>query len=385
MTFRPLSDLALLLFLASCRVQNPPENLGTVVDSSGAFPVLTAPLVVPEWRAEPVGVVASAGGEGGEEEFGTIRSVLLAADGTLYVVDPSRRSLSVFDSSGRFIRLLGREGSGPGEYRAPYSIAWIGNSLALLDPRNGRLGLFDSTGAWLTSWPVPSISGGQFIRLYRTPPTAWAFATSRDAPDGAFIEYTASGPTDTIPLLVPEKELSSSRQCQRPDNGTTWFPQPFGASLIQIPAGAGARVLAITSAYLIAVVDPKGDTIRVIKRATPPAPITDQDWAQANADWTAFRQEWPTATCDRGDFTRPDAKPPVAHLFLDDTGRLWVERTSPDGRRYDLYSARSILLATVVGLPASDGIDPTVAGDRIAFVSHDSEGSPVVRLFRVRP
>lgn len=385
MTLHPLIRLAVPLLLSACRVQNSPENPGTVVDSSGAFPVFTAPLVVPEWHAEPVGVVASAGGEGGEGEFGSIRSVLLSADGILYVVDPSQRSLSAFDSSGRFIRLLGREGSGPGEYREPYSVAWIGNSLALLDPFNGRLGLFDSTGAWLTSWPVPGSSGGPFIRLYRTPPTAWVYATSRDAPDGAFIEFTASGPADTLPLLVPEKELSSSRQCQSPDNGSTWFSQPFGASLIQIPVGAGARALAITSAYLIAVVDAQGDTLRVIKRTTPPAPITDQDWAEANADWTAYRQGWPTATCDRGECARPDAKPPVAHLFLDDTGRLWVERTTADGPRYDLYSESGILLATVVGLPASDGIDPTVAGDRIAFVSHDSEGTPVVRLFRVRP
>ncbi len=153
MNFHRRSCLAVLLMLAACQNQKVSNDSRTVVDSSGAYPVITAPRQVAEWRAEPIVVVATAGGESGE--FGSIRSILLASDGTLYVVDPSKPALSIFDSSGRFVRQLGREGSGPGEYREPYSIAWIGKSLALLDPRNGRLGLFDSTGQWLTSWRVP--------------------------------------------------------------------------------------------------------------------------------------------------------------------------------------------------------------------------------------
>lgn len=383
MNFHRRSCLALVLLLAACRNPKLSNDTGTVVDSSGAFPVLTAPREAPEWRAEPIVVVATAGGESGE--FGSIRSILLAPDGTLYVVDPSKRALSIFDSTGRFVRVLGREGSGPGEYREPYSIAWMGKSLAVLDPRNGRLGLYDSTGHWLTSWPVWSITGSQFIRLYRTAPTAWLYGAGPKLSDGVFIRYTASGPQDTLPLLHPPEPLSRSRNCESPDSGSHYFPQPFGTSLFQIPAGGGTRALALSTAYRIAIVDAKGDTLRLIVRTPALAPISDLDWAEANADWVTFRQEWPTATCDRGEFSRPATKPPIVHLFLDDIGRLWVERATPNGPQYDVFSQNGLLLATVVGLPASEGIDPTVAGDRIAFVSHDSIDSPVVRVFRFLP
>ena len=369
--------------LAACRNPKLSNDSKTVVDSSGAFPVITAPREAPEWRAEPVFLAATVGGEDGE--FGSVRSILLSEDGTLYVVDPSKRAVSMFDSTGRFIRILGREGSGPGEYRDPYSIAWVGTSLALLDPRNGRLGLFDSTGHWLASWPVPSISGGQFIRLYRTASTAWLYGIKQNTSDGVFIRYTALGPQDTLPVLRPGTLLSVGRKCQRPDQGVSYFPQPFGASLLQIPAGGNVRALAVTTAYRIAVVDAEGDTLRLIERGPPPVPVSDQDWAEANADWATFRREWPTATCDHGEFSRPAAKPPIVHLFVDDTGRLWVERTSPDGPQYDVFSQNGLLLATVVGLPASEGIDPTVAGSRIALVGRDSTDSPVVRVLRFLP
>ncbi len=383
MTFHRRSCLAVLVMLAACRNPKISNDSKVVIDSSGAFPVITAPREVPEWRAEPIIVVATAGGESGE--FGSIRSILLAPDGTLYVVDPSKRALSIFDSTGRFIRVLGREGSGPGEYREPYSIAWMGKSLAVLDPRNGRLGLYDSTGHWLTSWPVWSITGGQFIRLYRTAPTVWLYGAGPKLSDGVFIRYTASGPQDTLPLFHPPEPLSRGRKCQGPDQGTNYFPQPFGTSLLQIPAGGSTRALALSTAYRIALVDAKGDTLRLIVRDPALAPISDLDWAEANVDWVKFRQEWPTAVCDLGEFSRPAVKPPIVHLFIDDIGRLWVERATPNGPQYDVFSQNGLLIATVVGLPASEGIDPTVAGGRIALVSHDSTDSPVVRVFRFLP
>ncbi|MES2306994.1 MAG: 6-bladed beta-propeller [Gemmatimonadota bacterium] len=334
-----------------------------------------------EWQAHPIYEVGAAGA--GSVEFGSVSSILLGPDGALYVVDQWKSAISVFDTTGRFVRNIGRVGAGPGEYRDPYSIAWMGKSLALLDPRNARLGLFDSAGNWVTSWPAPGISGGQVIRLYRTPPTAWLFAPGHDAFSGTFVQYSATGSRASTRVLTLDEPPSQGRRCVRPDSGTNYFSQPFGATLLQIPAGGTIRALALTSAYRIAIVGALGDTLRVISRDTPLAPITDSEWTAANSDWVKFRQEWPTATCDVGEFSRPSAKPPLVHLFIDDVGRLWVERATPTGPRYDIFSTTGILVATVTGLPSSEGIDPTVAGDRIAFVGHDSTDNPMVRVYRV--
>ena len=337
---------------------------------------------VPESRAT---LLYTVGAAGGSVELGEIRSLLLDPQGGLYVVDPSHKTLTRFDSTGRLVRQFGREGAGPGEYRRPYSIAWLEGRLALLDPGNVRLTLYDSAGGWVASWPVQPITGGQVIRLYRTPPDFWAYGIRRvdNRSETVFIHYSATGPVDTLPVLRPPEGFAQGRMCNRPDKAITFFDQPFGPTFIVIPAPGGLRAVVTTSAYRIALLDRQGDTVRVIERSAATAPITDAEWEAANEEWRKFRAEWPTASCDRADFSRPAAKPPLAHLFYDDGGRLWVELIAPDGPRYDVFGPDGRLELTVTGLPASGGRDPSVAGDRIALAGEDSTGVPVVRVFRI--
>lgn len=374
-----------LLLVAGCRsAPDPATGLRVTVDSSGPYPVVRSLGSGPTWTAK---LRVAIGGTGGPTEFGGIRSVLLAKGGSLYVADPSYRAVSVFDSTGRFLRQLGREGAGPAEYRSPYSLAWLGESLAVLDPGNSRIGLYDPSGMWARSWMVQPITGGQLIRLYRTPPTFWSYGLrpAGARTEGLFIRYTPAGPADSLPLIRPSAGLAAGRRCDRPDQGITFFPAPFGPALLQVPTPGGLRALALNTDYRIAFVSPRGDTVRMIERRVEPATIIDSEWVEANADWVKFRSDWPTAICDQGAFERPQFKPPLAFLFYDDQGRLWVELTTQAGPQYDVFDPAGRLLATVAGLPSTGGIDPSVAGDRIAFAGRDSADAPVVRIFRVVP
>ena len=103
------------------------------------------------------------------------------------------------------------------------------------------------------------------------------------------------------------------------------------------------------------------------------------------ADWEEFRVDWPTAKCDRTSFTRPPVKPVLNWLFLDGEGRLWVEVESSEGIRYDVFDDAGRPVASVDGLPRSDGLDPSVTGRRAAFVVHDSTtDAAAVRVFRLQ-
>jgi hypothetical protein len=76
---------------------------------------------------------------------------------------------------------------------------------------------------------------------------------------------------------------------------------------------------------------------------------------------------------------------PARRLSYDDRGRLWVETVTPDGPRYDVFAESGALLGSVAGLPASGGVDPSVAGQRVAIVGKDSADTPIVRVFRLSP
>ena len=80
-----------------------------------------------------------------------VRSVVADAAGAIYVADVQANEIRVFGADGAHLRTIGRSGDGPGEFNALYALAWIGDTLAAFDPRNGRISFLSPEGDWLGS------------------------------------------------------------------------------------------------------------------------------------------------------------------------------------------------------------------------------------------
>src|SRR5688572_28820069 len=59
-----------------------------------------------------------------EHEFGLISGVLRMSDGGVAVADMQANEVRFFDRNGKFIRLLGRRGRGPGEWTQLGRLGW---------------------------------------------------------------------------------------------------------------------------------------------------------------------------------------------------------------------------------------------------------------------
>ena len=76
-------------------------------------------------------------------------------DGTLLVLDAGSHSLHIIDPEGRHLRTVGRMGSGPGEFSSPSSLAVLGDTILVVDSRNGRLQSIALDGTPLASRSLP--------------------------------------------------------------------------------------------------------------------------------------------------------------------------------------------------------------------------------------
>ena len=384
---RPTISLVLLIALVGCNALRGESGEATVtVDSTGAYPVIQSAGAAPQWRAELVTTIGAD--SAAEPAFGTVNSVLLDSAGDVYVLDPSFKQLSVFSPDGTLRGRLGRRGSGPGEYTLPYSIAWIGDSLAMMDPGNARVSLLGPDGKWVRQWVMERITGSNIVRFYRTPPHGfWTIATRRTN-EGTlarlFVRYTSQGPSDTLVYFMHPQLFGGYARCDTPDGGFTSFEPPFGPLPLVIPNAAGEQVVAVSSGYRIAFVDRELDTVRVITRTVDAAPISDAEWAEASAEFIDWKRKNPAAHCNRDGWDRPATKPPLQWQFVDDEGQLWVEVLTRDGRVYDVFGPDGALRGTVTGLPSVGGVDPSVVNGRIALVAKDSLDVQVVQVFRIR-
>ena len=85
------------------------------------------------------------------------RRIAIGPDDSIYVVDQGRPCIVKFNPDGEVLATWGSSGSGDGQFRDPTSVAVdpTTNKVYVADPINSRIQVFDSTGTFLSKWPVP--------------------------------------------------------------------------------------------------------------------------------------------------------------------------------------------------------------------------------------
>jgi WD40 repeat protein len=79
-----------------------------------------------------------------DEIVGSVRDCLVTPDNRLIIVDSRNKHLKVFDMEGNLEKIVGRQGQGPGEFAAPFSLAGNADHVFVADPFQQKVHLFDS-------------------------------------------------------------------------------------------------------------------------------------------------------------------------------------------------------------------------------------------------
>jgi sugar lactone lactonase YvrE len=100
------------------------------------------------------GVVSAAPGE-----FDEPTDVAVASNGDIFVTEghsggtPGNHRVSKFDKNGKFLKSWGKQGSGPGDFFNPHTIAIDSRGRLFVGDRgNNRIEIFDQDGKYLETW-----------------------------------------------------------------------------------------------------------------------------------------------------------------------------------------------------------------------------------------
>ena len=118
--------------------------------------------------------------------IGVIKGLRVDQD-RIYLMDTSQKRIMIFTTEGQFVRTIGRQGGGPGEFRHLYTMDVKDGLIACFDQSKRRITLFDSSGVFLNSF------GAQ---------------TKASAPSGNCISITS----DKTLLLSHKSSKSSKKQ-----------------------------------------------------------------------------------------------------------------------------------------------------------------------------
>ncbi len=392
----PLLAIPALALLAACESDRPQatdSSLATTFDTVGGVVHVTNTGEAPAWQLVQVLSIGpdEVTDDGGPEEFGDVAGVARGPGGELFVGDAYSREVRVFGPDGRHLRTFGRNGEGPGEFSAIYSLAWIGGRLLVWDPPMGRLNQFSVEGEWLGNletrrgWTGPR----DLLRLYPVNDNeVFRLGLSADL-ESIWVGYAGEGESgDTLPLLTVPDGLPGnieSVMCES-DLGIGFYAVPLAPQFIQHPASGRVMVSAWGWDYRIVRTTLAGDTLRVVERTVPPVPIDDAEWAEIGVAFEEFLATWinePGANCSTRNLARPERKPFVHNIFMAGDGGFWVEAAHPGGNRFDRFDAEGRVLGSVAAPEYNENTVPVFVGDHIITIRQDKLDLDHVELWRV--
>lgn len=377
------------LALSACRDRADTALAGPLIDTlpSGAVRVRnTAPTGWKDSSAwefvEDLRVVGDSG-------WSLDRPDGLAIDsqGRIYVSDGV---VKLFGPDGKFIRTVGREGEGPGEYRGPL-IATAGDRLLVHDVTLARLSVFDSAGHVLTSWRTlccapapPGVDSAGRIIVW-TPTAEQRNQYVRYQQDGRLID------TLRLPAFSAMKLWDLKTGFGHWSTGVPFSPAPvigYGPSEGLLYGWSGRYELVATRTGT--------DTALVFSREISASPISETRRQAATKQVTDFlaRNGQNIGGVAAEEVARvvrvsdvPGTAPEFLGLSTDRIGRIWIERDPGDDTlhsHYDVFSGSGSYLGPVVAPLRLRGETATVwGGDVVYTITETSEGSPAIVRYRL--
>ncbi len=392
----PLAPIALLL--AACSAADAREALVRVDSLPGGIPVLTtaAPIDSGRWSLVHERDVQPAPGAAGE--LGNPQDIAIGDDGTLVVSETGPAVVHVYGPDGAFVRDIGREGDGPGEFRAPF-IGIRGDTLVVQDPRTSRATTFRlGDGSVVATRPT--------VCCYYSPigidadgeAVARMMSLGDSTPSGqGFVRFPIGGTTAESlvvhehpdPKDAPRWTIGDGKQMMM------MMAVPMQPRSWHAFAPSGEFVTGWAGEYRLWRTRNGRDTLRVFGRPWTARAVTDEERSrivetrvtEMLGNGMGLKEEQLRKSMDPAAI--PATRPAFEGVWADGQGRTWVRLSSPDTAavHLDLFDPEGRWLDQLtVEEPewANNGYVPLAfSRDRLAILGEDEDGLPIVRIFRI--
>jgi hypothetical protein len=335
-------------------------------------------------------------GDDPRSELLKVATARFGPDSLTYIGDRIYNDIRVFDSRGRFVRNIGRSGSGPGEFRGIGDFGWVSDTLWVRDAVLGRYTFFAPTGAVLRVVPFPPETnvGRRSVADVMTP--VGRVRQAAPVPFG----------TNAVPLIL---SLLDGRVLDTLANLT------IDRDLT--PVRSGTQRFAIVEPFMdfpIWDVDSQGRWLAVVERPAPESSGPKQlavrirdfargTWRAASVAYTPVRLSQAIADSTLARFAGlakndgtalaaiknalywPRFLPPVRAVVVDDRGGVWLQRREGLDSGKWIYVDPLGRIGDVITIPAGYMV-LDARGRRLlaALIEPDDVQAPVVIYTVVR-
>jgi hypothetical protein len=400
------SESACLFLLVSLAVNgcgSRPEGAMESVRDSAEVRIVESraesPGEAPAWQVDEEQGMRIGVAEGAAEyQLGGVRGAVRLREGGVVIANSQMSALRYYDSAGRFAWAVGRDGSGPGEFKALDGLAaYRGDSVAVWDRALWRLTVVGPDGGVGRTVNVHglnsvvarlrgALSDGSFVLAAAGSAEDFLRNDPGERRDSvSYLRFTPDGVlADTLDRRAAEEYVTA-----RSGHHILIRPVLFGRDS-HVAVGGDRVFVGQSDEFRIDVMDRDGTQVMSIRRTGELRTPTRQELARARSEADAAGDAHVRTTGASGSpRTEPlparATVPAFDRLIVDQENHLWVRDflVSPtDSSRWSVYASEGHRVATVQTPPGVEIYQ--VGSDWILGRGRDDLDVEIVLLYRLR-
>ena len=260
-------------------------------------------------------------------------------DGRVAVADEGNSRVAFFAPDGGFVSSTGREGEGPGEFtRVSILERWVADSLLAWDLVQRRFTVLAPDGTFARNFTFTLTDEVVFASTRDVFEDGSILASGFvDAPDvietgvgrypSPYYHFDSEG---TLITELGDFVGGETYYLVRGNGGFTAFEPFFGRRAHHI--AASHLLLAVSDSYELRYHTPDGAPQLIVRWLRPAVAVTSEDVAKATEDFVDNAPEERRAEqrAMASDIPVPETMPAFDRIFVDRTGRTWVEEYDAD-------------------------------------------------------
>lgn len=314
------------------------------------------------------------GGANPDESFSDVSTFVVDKDGHVLALDIKDRKIKIFDSTGKFLRAIGKPGQGPGELGMPSGIQiTAANELLVEDVINRRLAYFKVSGEFIRNVSTADKFG--LVSVFLDPQGNFMGREMGLAEGNAKMFFEIKKYDQNLKPLFTLDKIEFAVPI--PGSGTKLNIMEM-ISVYQFDS-QGNILYGRNANYEIKIYNQEGKHIRTIQKEYEPVKITPEDIKE-------MLERIPNTGAGvntREMFTFPEYFPPFQNFILDDEGRLYV-RTWEKGKArgeyvFDVFDPEGKFIAQFI----SKSDLRILERDRAYGIEENDDGFRVIKRYAV--
>lgn len=279
-------------------------------------------------------------------------------EGNVYICDYRANNIKKFSASGKFVKIIGREGQGPGEFSWPFMATFAKDRLVVWDMRNMRICAITPDGEHIKTEKI-SINTGRPRKKMRSLPTGdiviqkeRVFYGEQDKPQECTIEIFS--PDLEHKKTIYSQEIWSNKYVKW-KGGMGNVPQPFSLLAHWDVTPGGKIVIGFSEKYEISIYDSDKGKLSTFSYPYNPVKVTEED-KKAHFGGMTFSSGDGATTRKIPDYVEkntkfPKFKPAFWNIMVDSEGNILVfpyrKNRQEMSRYFDAFDSEGNFIADV--------------------------------------